>query len=130
MVKTKQIDKNQFLGYEKKAYHAFETMKLALDNKLWTAAGREAVFVCINMTDALLAKHNGLRNVSKDHMDVVKVVATILPMSDRKNQSHRLRKVIQMKNLIDYESREFSEKSANEIARQATRFYEWGCQHL
>ena len=101
-------------------------MKLALENKLWTAAGREAVFVCINMSDALLAKHNGLRNISKDHMDVVKVVATVLPMSDRKNQSNRLRKVIQMKNLIDYESREFSEKSANDIALQATRFYEWG----
>ena len=130
MVKTKPIDKDSYLGYQKKAYHAFETMKLALDNKLWTAAGRETVFVCINMSDALLAKHNGLRNISKDHMDVVKVVATVLPMSDQKNQSNRLRKVIQMKNLIDYESREFSEKSANDIALQATRFYEWGNQYL
>ena len=130
MVKTKQIDKDSHLGYQKKAYHAFETMKLALENKLWTAAGREAVFVCINMSDALLAKHNGLRNVSKDHMDVVKVVATVLPMSDRKSQSNRLRKVIQMKNLIDYESKEFSEKSANEIALQATRFYDWGMKYL
>ena len=130
MVKTKQIDKDSHLGYQKKAYHAFETMKLALEHKLWTAAGREAVFVCINMSDALLAKHNGLRNVSKDHMDVVKVVATVLPMSDRKSQSNRLRKVIQMKNLIDYESKEFSEKSANEIALQATRFYDWGMKYL
>ena len=94
--------------------------------------GRTRSSVCMYqyVTDALLAKHNGLRNISKDHMDVVKVVATVLPMSDRKNQSNRLRKVIQMKNLIDYESREFSEKSANDIALQATRFYEWGNQYL
>jgi len=130
MVKTKEIDKNSYIGYKKKARHAFEAMKLSLDNKLWTAAGREAVFVCINMSDALLALHKGLRNVSKDHMDVVKIISSLLPMADRKNQSNRLRKVIKLKNLIDYESRDFSEKSANEICQNATRFYNWGEEHL
>ena len=130
MVKTKEIDKGHYLGYKKKAEHAFNTMRWALENNQWTSAGREAVFVCINMSDALLAKHKGLRNVSKDHMDVVKVVGTILPMRDRKNQSNRLRKVIQLKNLIDYESKDFSEKSAEDICLHATRFYEWGDAYL
>ena len=56
MVKTKYINKDSYLGYQKKAYHVFGTMNFVLDNKLWTAAWKEAVFVCINMLDALLVK--------------------------------------------------------------------------
>ena len=130
MVNTKEIERNSYLVYQKKALHAFETMKWALENKQWPAAGREAVFTCISMSDALLAKHKKLRNVSKDHMDVVKVVSTLLPMADRKNQANRLKKVIQLKNLVDYESRDFTEKHALTICQNATRFYEWGVQYL
>ena len=85
---------------------------------------------CISMADALLAKHKGLRNVSKDHMDVVTIIGTLLPMRDCKNQANRLKKVIQLKNLVDYESRDFTETYAVDICRNATRFYEWGHTYL
>ena len=105
-------------------------MNLALENNLWAPAGREAVFACINICDALLAKHKRLRNISKDHMDVVKIVSTVLPMRDSKNQANKLRRVISMKNLVDYENKVFTQKQANEIYFTADRFYKWGMSHL
>jgi len=130
MVKTREIYESDYKGYEKKSLQALQAMKLAYENELWTPVGREAVFTCINMTDALLAKHKRLRNISKDHMDVVKIVSTLLPMKDSKNQANRLRKVIALKNLVDYESKDFTKKQASEAYKNAERFCEWGIKHL
>ena len=78
MVRTREIDQQAYSIYKQKAEQAYLAMNLALENNLWAPAGREAVFACINICDALLAKHKRLRNISKDHMDVVKIVSTVL----------------------------------------------------
>lgn len=130
MVKTREISQSEYLTYHKKSKQAFQAMKLAYDHKLWTPAGREAVFACINITDALLAKYNRLRNISKDHMDVIKIVSSLLPIRDASSQANRLRKIISIKNLVDYESKDFTEKQATEVYKNTERYFSWGETHL
>jgi len=99
------------------------------NSELWTPLGREAVFTCINMADALLARHKQLRNMSKDHMSILKIMA-LLPMKDALNQINRLRKVIAIKNLVDYENKNFSKKQEEDVMKNAERFYNWGKEYL
>lgn len=129
MLKTREIPQADYRLYEQKADQAYEAMGVLYNSELWTPLGREAVFTCINMTDALLARHKQLRNMSKDHMSILKIMA-LLPMKDALNQINRLRKVIAIKNLVDYENKNFSKKQAEDVMKNAERFYNWGKEYL
>jgi len=41
-----------------------------------------------------------------------------------------LLKIINMKNLVEYEDRLFTEKEAQEILKRAERYYQWAMQFL
>jgi len=129
MLKTREIPQADYRLYEQKADQAYEAMGVLYNSELWTPLGREAVFTCINMTDALLARHKQLRNMSKDHMSILKIMA-LLPMKDALNQINRLRKVIAIKNLVDYENKNFSKKQEEDVMKNAERFYNWGKEYL
>ena len=129
MLKTRQIPQSDYVIYEKKADQAFQAMLVLSESKLWTPVGREAVFTCINITDALLARHKQLRNISKDHMSILKVMS-LLPIKEASKQENRLRKVIVIKNLVDYENKDFTTKQAEDVMKNAERFYKWGKEHL
>jgi len=129
MLKTREIPQADYRLYEQKAHQAYEAMGVLYNAELWTPLGREAVFTCINMADALLARHKQLRNMSKDHMSILKIMA-LLPMKDALNQINRLRKVIAIKNLVDYENKNFSKKQAEDVMKNAERFYNWGKEYL
>ena len=128
----KKISRNDYLIYKEKAVQALKTMELAYNAKLWAASAREAVFACINSADALLAKYAGMRNISKNHMDVVDLISkgNYLKIESAKNQANRLRKVIAQKNLADYENKPFNEKKASDIRINATKFFDWAMDLL
>ena len=128
----KKISRNDYLIYKEKAVQALKTMELAYNAKLWAASAREAVFACINSADALLAKYAGMRNMSKNHMDIVSLISdfTKVPVDGGKNQANRLRKVIAQKNLVDYENKEFNFKKAEEIRFNAIKFFDWAMNAL
>ena len=39
-------------------------------------------------------------------------------------------KVIAIKNLVDYENKDFTTKQAEDVMKNAERFYKWGKEHL
>jgi len=105
---------------------AEEFLRSALDNvvsRRWNAAALSAIHAGIAAADAVLVFERGLRSVSQRHEDVVDLLAG--PGSDRTSALAHLRRILGRKNSVEYESRLFSRKEAEEVVQQAERFLAW-----
>lgn len=123
-MKTKQEEKTAAKDYLKKAEDNYIQMISALENGNFNAAGTLALQCVISAADAICVYEKGVRSVSGDHFDVCDLVASIT-LSDAKEKSSLLRRVIGKKNLIQYEHRNIYQKEADEIVKAASRFHQW-----
>lgn len=124
-VPTRGIDRRKYAVYLKKAQDFYRAMRRSMDEANWNSAGLEAVHCAISATDALLAHVGGIRSTSQDHSDAVQLlIATVGTPEAASNSKHFLR-IIEMKNLIEYEARNFTQKEAEVIARHTERYFAW-----
>ncbi len=103
----------------------YETMLQTVKDKRWNAVGLNAVHCAISAADALLVFHLGLRSADSNHQAVAELISNNLTISEIKTKSETLRKIINQKNMIEYEQRSFTEKDATTIAKLTERFYSW-----
>lgn len=123
-LKTTQVERGNYSIYLNKAREFYETMLQVQKDGRWNAVGLNAVHCAISAADALLVFHLGQRSVDPDHHTVAELMAN-LNISEIKNKSESLHKIINQKNLIAYEQRSFTEKEAGLIVKQTERFYNW-----
>jgi len=69
-------------------------------------------------------QEKGVRSISEDHFDVCALVRSI-PLPEAKEKSNLLKRIIAKKNLVQYEKRSIYQSEADEIAKIASRFYQW-----
>jgi HEPN domain-containing protein len=123
--KTTGVERSGYSTYLKKAKEFYETMLQAQKERRWNAVGLNAVHCAISAADALLVFHIGQRSVDPDHRAVVELMSNSLTIPDAANKSETLQKIINQKNLIEYEQRAFTEKEAALIIKHTERFYTW-----
>jgi len=123
-IKIKQADKSSAKKYLKKAQDNHKQMLVALADNNYNAVGTLAIQCAISSADAICIHEKGLRSVSQDHLDVCDLVRSI-PLPDSKENSNILKRIISMKNLIQYENRIIYQTEANNIAKAANKFYQW-----
>ncbi len=123
-IKTKQEDKLVALEYLKKAEDNYTQMLAALENKNYNAVGTLAVQCGISSADAICIYEKGIRSVSQDHLNVCYLVKSI-PLPEAKEKSNILKRIINKKNLIQYEGRSMYKNEAQEIAKATKRFFQW-----
>jgi len=111
--------------YWEKAKEFYETMLETFNAGRWNSAGLEGVHCAISVTDALLAKKVGLRSIGKSHFDVLELVIKNIKDERASEQVERLRKIINKKNLVEYEDREFSQKEAESLVKDVERYFNW-----
>lgn len=126
----KSIDQNSARDYFMKAKEFYENMITSFNNKQWNTTGLTAVHCAISTNDALLAHFAGIRNTSQDHKSAVKLLLLHVPDKQSQEQSEHFRKIVVLKNLIEYERRSFTEKDATEIKKHTERFFDWARQKL
>jgi HEPN domain-containing protein len=105
---------------------AEEFFRSAVDNltsRRWNAAALSAVHASIAAADAVAIFERGARSASQRHMDVLDLLAG--PAQERGGALAHLRRVLSRKNVVEYESRLFTQKEAEEIAHHAERFLAW-----
>lgn len=103
-----------------------EFFRAALDNvasRRWNAAALSAVHAAIAGADAVLVFEKGIRSVSQRHEDVLDLL--VGPGGDRSSALAHLRRVLARKSVVEYESRLFSQREAEEIVQHAERFLAW-----
>lgn len=123
-IKTRQEEKSAAIDYLKKAEDNHAQMLLALGNNNYNAVGALAVQCAISSADAICIHEKSIRSISGDHFDVCDLIKSIsLPQA--KEKSNLLKRIIAKKNLIQYERRSIYKAEAQEIAKSASRFYQW-----
>jgi len=105
---------------------AEEFLRSALENLAsdrWNATALSAVHAGIAAADAVLVFERGIRSVSQRHEDVLDLLAG--SGSDRSSALVHLRRILARKNVVEYESRMFSRREAEDVVQHAERFLTW-----
>lgn len=128
-LKTRAVDKGEYVVYWNKAEEFYEVIQHAYKNRMWTAVGLNAVHCVIASCDAVLVRSQGIRSAGDDHMQALELLASA-PIDGIEKQLATVRRIIAKKNVIVYENREFRESDASDIFKQAERFYRWAFEYL
>jgi hypothetical protein len=99
-------------------------MERSLEAHDWDAAGSAAIHSGISAADALLAYHGGVRSAGQDHRVSVDLLQEVLGEGATSASKH-LKRLLDKKNLVEYEQRRLIESEAVELAKHARRFVEW-----
>lgn len=122
-VRSRREERGAYTNYLAKAE---EFLRAALDNaasRRWNAAALAAIHAGIAAADAVLVFERGVRSAGQRHEDVLDLLAT--PGADRSAALTHLRRVLARKNVVEYESRLFSQREAEEVVHHAERFLSW-----
>ena len=121
-VKVTEAEVKVFLD---KAGQFMESAQDALAKGNWDAAVHNAVHCVISANDALLGARHGLRSSSQNHKDAATLLADKVGTGEARKNASRFVKIINKKNLVQYEGRSVSAAEARSLMVDATRFFEW-----
>ncbi len=131
MTKIKTVSETNWKNYILKASQFLETSLDAFMKENWNAVGLNTVHAVISANDALTTYYNKVRSASEKHSDSVNLLLLILKNDEEaKKASRHLLWLINRKNLVEYESRLFYKREAEEALKHAERFTEWANRKL
>ena len=128
-LKTKAVAQSEYVIFWNRAEEFYESMQHAYQNRMWASVGLNAVHCVISVCDALLVKSQGLRAAGDDHMQAVELLGHA-SIEGIEKQKGTVRRIIAKKNAIAYDNKEFRERDASDIFKQAERFYQWAFEYL
>lgn len=111
--------------YLHKATEFFETMQQSMQAKRWSAAGLNAVHCAISACDAVLVFYTEQRSADSDHEAAVYLLASLAKVPEARQKAETLRKILQVKNVVEYEDRAVQMHEALELTKLTERFYRW-----
>lgn len=120
--KIGKSSKEDYKKFLKKADEFYEMMRQSLMKEKWNASGLNAIHTGISANDALLTFHFGLRSISPKHDDAVKLLISMMKRDDIETKAKHLRRLISVKNLVEYDGRLLSRSEAESLAKHAERF--------
>lgn len=123
-IPTEEISKNLFSIYLEKAEEFYKLMQIAEEQNLWNGVGLNAVHCAISACDALSTFYLGERSRSQKHEDAI-VLLERVPLKDMAGKTRQLTSILAIKNLVEYEARDFYKEDARKIITQTERLYEW-----
>lgn len=123
-MKTRPVGPAGWRVYLRKAEEFHRIMADAEDRSDWNGVGLTAVHTVISAADALVPRFTSQRSSSEDHGDAVDLLRelNVPSISEKANQAAE---VLRVKDLVEYQARDFEAKEAVATARKADRFLEW-----
>jgi len=123
--RTRNVSKTEAKIYLDKGEQFLRTMREAVKNEDWDAAGLNAIHAAISANDALLGMRHGIRPSSPNHGDAAVLLSQHEKSEDAKKNANRLDRMIRKKNLVEYEGRKLAKSEATGMATDAERFFAW-----
>lgn len=122
-LRTQKVDSSSSSNFVKKALECHRAAAQSFAGGDWNAATICAIHSCISGCDALCAHALGLRHAGERHSDAVTLLMSIKPTDERyKANAVRLRRVIDIKNMAEYEERLVFRKEAEKAIKDCERF--------
>lgn len=129
MTRIRVVDKDLHKIYLEKASEFFTIMKYTHQNDLWIATGLNGIHCVISCCDAVTAFYLGTRSASTRHEDVI-VLLRKLNFRDIEVKIKQIMSILSVKNVVEYEAREFRDYEARKITTRVERIYNWAIEIL
>jgi HEPN domain-containing protein len=123
--RTVQVSEAEAKVFLDKAKQFMESAEDAAVKGNWDAAAHNAVHCAISANDALLGARHGLRSAGQSHKDAATLLAEKEGTGDARKNAARFLKIVNKKNLVQYEGRSMTEAEARALMLDASRFFEW-----
>lgn len=124
-VPTKNVQKSEYKDYQAKGKQFFDVMLVCLQDEEWDAVLLNGVHACISFNDAVTTLYLGKRSSSKAHQDCANLLLQALSSPEAKKNAARLIEILNLKNLVEYEPRRFTQAAAHDFAKKVERFVDW-----
>lgn len=106
-------------------------MEFCFQDGEWDAVLLNGLHACISITDAVLVFQSGIRSISSNHQDAVRLLNQSLEKDVEINkQTARLSQIIDEKNKVAYESKLYNEKETKKFRDQVIRYFDWAITKL
>lgn len=130
-IKQTAVPKHLYVNYLKKARQFLSTMEFCFQDNEWDAVLLNGLHACISITDAILVFQSGIRSISPNHQDSVRLLDQCLGQDPATSkQTTRLSQIIDEKNKVSYEPKLYNEKEAKKFRDQVTRYFDWATTKL
>jgi|HubBroStandDraft_1064217.scaffolds.fasta_scaffold243015_2 hypothetical protein len=124
MARTEVVSNSRHVVYLERAREFEGEMDRAAAEGAWNSVGLLGVHCAISTCDALTVQRTGQRWSGQDHGGVIGMVGSLgHPDADR--ALRQVTRVLEAKNRVEYESREFTEKESEEVRQSVSRVLNW-----
>ncbi|MDP2600328.1 MAG: hypothetical protein Q8P84_06305 [Deltaproteobacteria bacterium] len=124
-VPTKNVQKSEYKDYQSKGKQFFDVMLVCLQDEEWDAVLLNGIHACISFNDAITTLYLGKRSAGKSHQDCAHLLLQALASPEAKRNADRLIEIINLKNLVEYEPRRFTQTAAHDFSKKVERFVHW-----
>ena len=124
MARTEVLAKGRFKVYVERSTEFEDQMNRAAKDRAWNSVGLLGVHCVISACDALTVQRTGQRWSGQDHGGVVGMVEE-LGLPDTDHVVRQIARVLEAKKRVEYESREFTEREAEDVRQSVSRVTKW-----
>jgi hypothetical protein len=124
MARIEALPKNRGRVYLRRAEEFADQMEVAASGQAWNSVGLLGVHCVISACDALTVSLSGQRWSGQDHAGVHGMVQSLkLPRSEV--ALRQISDVLDQKNRVEYEAREFTSEEGEDVRKKARRVLVW-----
>mgnify|MGYP001596278762 CR=1 FL=1 len=123
--RTRHVSEAEAKSYLKKAEEFYQTMLESYRQRRWNSAGLNGVHCAISATDAAMGIKAKLRSAGESHSEAVELLNFHVKHGNIGTQSTRLTRILGQKSIVEYDSREFTEREASDITKDVSRYLDW-----
>ena len=130
-MRTRPVSKYLHQNYLKKAEEFLDSAKTAYSKNQLNSSVANSVHAAISGSDALLVFFKEVRSAGETHEDVITLLKTLgLDPQEVNSKIKQLQRLLQIKNIAEYEEKLMSEQDAENCVKDAERFLDWVKQKL
>ncbi|MEA2004940.1 MAG: HEPN domain-containing protein [Acidobacteriota bacterium] len=130
-LKSKKVEKSLYSNYLKRAEECYNAAQECFEKANWNASTICAIHACISACDAMCIYYLGKRHSGEKHNTAVSLFREIKDHSRNLNKNaNRLNKIINIKNMAEYEERLVFKSEAEKILKSMERFFNYVRQEL
>ena len=123
--KTRDVPKAQYANYLKRAEECLTAAQLAYEREEWNSSAINSIHAVISLADAMCVYFLGKRHSGENHNDAASLFKSIKADEDISANANRILRVLQMKNMAEYEERLVNRSEADKMLKDAERLAEF-----
>ncbi len=125
-LRSKDVQRTLYSNFLKKSEECLKAAKNSLNSKEYNASAIAAIHCCIAGCDSMCVYNLGRRSLGENHNDAVKLFKTIRENdAELDRNANRISRILNLKNMAEYEERLVSGKEAEKILKDCERLIEY-----